>query len=281
MPTDERTLEILLKARCPIIYVVTPDEERLERLLLRIAERLGHQVQFWSVTQGFFDRQGGTTSVSSADSRDPEVALRLLTEEGYEGAVTVMRDFHDHIAVSRTKRRLRDLARQFRGGSRTLVLVAPLLTLPEELRPEVEVLHLAPPDQDEQRRFINRFLRNMDLRLEDVQVERASEALVGLSELQTESVVAKALVVQQQLDVEFLRAERDRLLGLLPAADAETLAGPLIDYEEQIGRLLEAADPATREALAAALLHPPLRARLLERLEDRWPELLATAFKGR
>lgn len=47
-----RELEILIRAKYPIVYVVTWEERRVEEAVKGIAEKLSRKVHTWSVTQG-------------------------------------------------------------------------------------------------------------------------------------------------------------------------------------------------------------------------------------
>src|SRR5215203_3937833 len=49
-PTDE--LEILIRARYPVIYVVTWEEERLEQRLSEIARKRNKTFHVWTCSQG-------------------------------------------------------------------------------------------------------------------------------------------------------------------------------------------------------------------------------------
>ncbi len=45
-------LDVLIRARYPVIYIVSWEEPRVERHLRRIAESRGKQLYLWSVTSG-------------------------------------------------------------------------------------------------------------------------------------------------------------------------------------------------------------------------------------
>ncbi|MGE0710584.1 MAG: hypothetical protein AB7N76_27325 [Planctomycetota bacterium] len=215
---NEAELRVLLKARCPLIYVVSCEEERVERLVLRLADELGLGVTFWSVTQGFCDRQGAGLP-GAPESRDPAAALRLLIEDGAgEGEVYVLRDLHPYLREPRLERQLRDLGRAFRANNRAALLVSPVLELPVGLAHEVDVYEFALPNEEGIRRFMHRFLRNLELTLDEPQLQAAAKALVGLTELQCESLVARSLVLSRRLDAEFLARERERQLQRVAAA---------------------------------------------------------------
>ena len=45
-------LEVLIRARYPLVYVVTWEEQRLLKQVLKIAARLNKKVFEWSITMG-------------------------------------------------------------------------------------------------------------------------------------------------------------------------------------------------------------------------------------
>ena len=66
--SSEDQLKYLIKARYPLIYVVSPEEERVEKVLTRVANDCKSKAVWWSITKGF-SQQGG------ADVKEP-VAVR-------------------------------------------------------------------------------------------------------------------------------------------------------------------------------------------------------------
>ena len=142
-----------------------------------------------------------------------DAALGRLERGAEDSEVYVLRDLLAWQADLRVQRQLRDLVREFRGANKTALLIEPELDLPVGLRDACDVLHFARPSQEGIRRFLNRFLRNMELSFEEEELGQAAAALVGLSELQCESLVARSLVRSRSLDAAFLAAERHKLLG--------------------------------------------------------------------
>ena len=88
-------LEVLLRARYPVIYVVTWEEGRVEEALAQIAQRREKKLYLWSVSRGL--QQWGTPveSKKRVDERttDPQVALDHVLDS-MENAVYVFRDLH-------------------------------------------------------------------------------------------------------------------------------------------------------------------------------------------
>src|ERR1700733_14795743 len=92
-PSDE--LEVLIRARYPIIYVVTWEEERVEKQLARIAAARGKKLFIWTYTAGIFrygadpqQHRSGSTSTT-----DPLAALDAVLSH-VESAIYLFKDFH-------------------------------------------------------------------------------------------------------------------------------------------------------------------------------------------
>ena len=46
----ERELEVLIRAKYPLIYVLSWEERRIETMLVRVADRLNKRLYAWTVT---------------------------------------------------------------------------------------------------------------------------------------------------------------------------------------------------------------------------------------
>ena len=88
-------LEVLIRARYPLIYVVSWEEQRVIRQVNQIASQLNKKVFEWSVTMGLMP--GGTSIQSQKQrdtaSQDPLVALDTVIDH-VEPALYVFKDFH-------------------------------------------------------------------------------------------------------------------------------------------------------------------------------------------
>src|SRR5438105_9757904 len=73
----QQELDILVRARYPIVYVVTWEEERVERSLREIAAARNKNLFVWTITQGIV-KSGSESSNSksgSGNTSDPLAAL--------------------------------------------------------------------------------------------------------------------------------------------------------------------------------------------------------------
>src|SRR5262245_556566 len=92
--TDE--IEIMIRARYPVIYILSWEERRVEADLLRIAHRMEKQVFSWAATQGIINLSTAKNSLIINDStRDPLVALENIQRANDPG-IYIIKDFHPY-----------------------------------------------------------------------------------------------------------------------------------------------------------------------------------------
>src|SRR5216110_223540 len=97
-------LETLIRARYPIVYVVSWEERRVEDALRTISRERGKKLSIWTVTQGF----AGSSGQRDNTTRDPLAALDYVINS-QDQAIYLLKDFHSFISDFNVTRRLRDL----------------------------------------------------------------------------------------------------------------------------------------------------------------------------
>lgn len=241
--TMEHEIELLIRARYPILYVLTSEELRLGRVLEAIASRRQKRLIEWTCTGGIVPH--GTSVQSrqrSQATRDPMVALDQVLEQ-VEPAIFVFKDLHpwlgrDHPAVIR---RLKDIALHLRNSLKTIVMVSPVLEIPVELEKEVSVLHLPLPSREELSELLDGIMSEVGSKariamdLDMVGRQRLVDACLGLTQTEAENVFARLLVEHGQITGDMIRevmAEKQQIIrksGLLeyiPAAEGlESVGG--------------------------------------------------------
>jgi hypothetical protein len=145
--------EILIRARYPIIYVVSWEEERVERCLREIAEKRDKRLFTWTITQGIV--KSGTEAprakAGTGKTTDPLAALDAVIDQ-IDPAIFLFNDFHLFTACERANitiiRRLRDVAYHIRDTYKTIVISAPFMQLAPELAKDVTVVEFGLPRGD-------------------------------------------------------------------------------------------------------------------------------------
>lgn len=107
-PNKHDELRLLINSRHPPITVETPEEERLEALLLEVAMELGVPLFEWSVTSGLAKAHGSPMY----NTDNPEQALSNIALIQGDG-IFLLKDFARYCENDKICRRLRDLAENF------------------------------------------------------------------------------------------------------------------------------------------------------------------------
>jgi len=225
---DSRTeLEHLIRARYPIIYVASAEEERVEHALQDILADLNaksataRQLLFWSITEGFVGAD------KEFDVRDPIKALDFIIR--YEdSALFCLRDFHPYLKDPVVVRRLRDCHRAFKESERpkNVLLLSPQLKIPGDLESEMVVADFELPDRKELRSLIDQFREAYKLTYDEDELERFTEAALGLTYDEASYVLAKSLIRHRNFDISTILSEKKAIIrksGLLEYYEADHL----------------------------------------------------------
>src|SRR5687768_12919440 len=111
-------MELLIRARYPLTWVVTHEERRAERLMREVASHLQREVVFWSITSGM------EHPAFREDTTSPLAALDCVRTSS-EKRLFVLRDFHAHLDDAKVVRKLREVVRDLRTSYKTLFLLGP------------------------------------------------------------------------------------------------------------------------------------------------------------
>jgi len=190
-------LDLLIRARTPILWIRSLEEERVDGLLEQAAQRLGGRTLLrWD----FIDGLSGAPNRSGEASRNPMAALACLDPLPPEqGALLVLRDFHRYCEDAGVCRRLRNLASSLRQAPRTLVITAPDWAIPRELEDSITLLDLPLPDAEEIRQLLSTIAGASGYPMATAVCEQLTAACHGLSEQRVRQLAARALARRGQL----------------------------------------------------------------------------------
>lgn len=218
----EDELDVLVRARYPLLYIVSWEEQRVEALLRRICIRRSKHLYAWSVTEGVYSLDGPSPSAVDPAARDPMQALDYIAQTR-EAAIFILKDFHPYIDDSRPGtnnttviRKLRDIAAQLKEQPKTVVILAPVLRFPPELEKEITVCDYALPGVDELdvalERVINSVRRSLKLELSAEQRQGVLRAAQGLTTGEAENAFARSLVLVRRLDAGIIAGEKEQII---------------------------------------------------------------------
>jgi len=202
-------LEMLVRARYPVINVVSWEEQRVLAHLCRIAEARGKKVYTWSFSTGIVPCGLTEKSAKRVDNatKDPLQALDKVIDN-IEPAIFVFNDFHPFMSSRNHAiiRRLRETAAALKNSYKTLILISPNMCVAEDLEKEITVVDYALPDSDAIRSLLMQIIEDVKgnpqitLNLDEQSCESLVQAARGLTMNEVENVFAKALVLNNGLD---------------------------------------------------------------------------------
>lgn len=215
-------LNILTRAKYPLLYIVSWEERRIEDILRQVATNRRKQLYLWTLTNGIVHVDAPHTTIDPG-TRNPLNALDTISQT-QEAAIFVLKDFHMLLNPQAgpeyvvTVRKVRDVINQLKESRKTLVILAPVVAFPPELEKDITVLDYSLPHFDELAQSLERVIRSAreisDMRLDVSPTDREAilNAARGLTCTEAENVFAKSLVMHHVLDVDVIISEKEQLI---------------------------------------------------------------------
>lgn len=199
-------LSNLLRARFPMIYITTFEEDRVTRYIKSIATdvkqvKYPREVFTWTQTNGLYN---DTAEKAVNDTTCPCKMLEYIRKYDKD-AVFIIYDFHVNFGVkNRTPdynsiRKIRDIIPDLKLGSarKTVFFVAPELLIPESLQKEITIFDFPLPTLDEIKNKFDSMLNQnkaVEAKLDEEEKDRLCKAALGLTLQEAESAFALAMV---------------------------------------------------------------------------------------
>jgi len=227
--SDARQIDVLIRARYPILYVISWEESRVMAALRELVAQQNKRFWVWSETMGLQSGSLGTAPAAPDEgSRDPLRVLEAI-RTATEPSVFLLRDFHPFLSpnsyqhASAVIRKLRDLTHRLRTSYVTVIILSPLLRLPDELEKDVTVVDYALPGPEELGGLLDQALDSLNrageaATLTPAEREQILKATAGMTLAEAENVFAKCIVERRGFDVDLIIAEKEQLIrksGLL------------------------------------------------------------------
>ncbi|MGE5235596.1 MAG: AAA family ATPase [Acidobacteriota bacterium] len=256
MATTVEQVGTALASAYPLIVVLSPEEDRIEKLLARFAAGAKPNplpVLVWNCLDGFPD-QAGTV--------DPVAALHWVATQTSPGFF-VFKDLHAVLPGNRQLlRRLRDTVSEVRNTGRYVFMIASVLELPDELKPFTYVVTSLFPDEGEISSTVTTVLQQSRRPGDTAVVQDLVGALRGMSLLEVEHLLRRLLARHQSLGKEFMAdvlAEKEQIMrkeGILEFVPPDRGLGELGGLDQLKTWVRQRATLFTHEARSQGLLRP-------------------------
>jgi AAA+ superfamily predicted ATPase len=222
-PRFVQELDTLVRARYPLVWLVTWEEQRLEAILGELAESHGKALLTWTVGKGFRKIRGARAPEGAGQ---PLEAIAAVGKIG-EPALVVLKDFHPFLQDPVVVRALRDLALELKSTFTTVLILSPTLAIPVELEKDVSVLDVPLPTYRDLLQLLKEIVnlvrknRRAEVELSKEDADQLLRAALGLTLSEAENAFAKAIARDGRLDrddVELVLEEKRQVIrksGLL------------------------------------------------------------------
>ena len=218
----------LLRARNPLLWVVTREEARVEGYLMEAAASAGYRPYTWDCSQGVADITGKRQpQMGSADPGETLafIGARANNPSTTERGVWIMRDLPPWLngAIGiQTCRSLRNLVRSLpatpRNNAQAIIVLSPSSEVPPELAGHTTVVDWPLPDRDEIAAILDAAIESLPDEIKTNAApngtrEAAIDAAIGLSGEEAQACYARSLVQLRKIDPVIISKEKKRVIA--------------------------------------------------------------------
>lgn len=239
-------LDVLVRARYPLIAANTYEEGRFRRVVTAVANLKTHKekdkpLYIWSRTNGFRMTVGRELRDEERrknpvvpDTQDPLSALEFIAKQ--DKGLFVLCDYGAYLAPYGQEdallvRRLRELAWEIKTRHVTVLFVERSFPDIPSLEKEVKQIELPLPDEREVGVMLDMQMQKLEGQGIEVTVderlhEQLIQALLGLTETDIENVMAKAVITDRALKQEALAVILEEKKSAIKGTGALTYTHP-------------------------------------------------------
>jgi AAA+ superfamily predicted ATPase len=202
-------LALLIRARYSLIYIPTIEEERVEKSIEQVARQLENRPVY---TWDFVDGYQGNPNDRGFGKRNPLQALEFIDKLApNDPGIFILRDYHRFLEDVSVARKLRNLGRKFKAEPKNLIILAPQISIPNDLGEAITILEFPLPNAEEIRSEIAKLLQATQQKLATQALDDLVRASQGLSLDRVRRVLGRAIAEHQSIepaDVESILEEK-------------------------------------------------------------------------
>jgi SpoVK/Ycf46/Vps4 family AAA+-type ATPase len=207
-------LALFLKARYPIIYINTIEEDRVEYVIRKnIKTNLNRSIYSWDFVDGYTNNPNN----EGFAKRNPLQALELVERLTAETpALFLLKDFNRFLTDLSISRKLRNISRILKLQPKTIIIIGSDLTIPKELQDLITIIQFQLPLEDEISQELNRLIKSLNIKVEPQLFESLTRACQGLSLERIRRVLSKIIATYKTIDnnsITVLLSEKKQIIS--------------------------------------------------------------------
>jgi SpoVK/Ycf46/Vps4 family AAA+-type ATPase len=207
-------LALFLKARYPIIYINTIEEDRVEYVIRKnIKTNLNRSIYSWDFVDGYTNNPNN----EGFAKRNPLQALELVERLNAETpALFLLKDFNRFLTDLSISRKLRNISRILKLQPKTIIIIGSDLTIPKELQDLITVVQFQLPLEEEISQELNRLISSLHIQVDSQLFESLTRACQGLSLERIRRVLSKIIATYKTIDndsIAVLLSEKKQIIS--------------------------------------------------------------------
>ena len=207
-------LALFLKARYPIIYINTIEEDRVEYVIRKnIKTNLNRSIYSWDFVDGYTNNPNN----EGFAKRNPLQALELVERLNAETpALFLLKDFNRFLTDLSISRKLRNISRILKLQPKTIIIIGSDLTIPKELQDLITVVQFQLPLEEEISQELNRLISSLNIKVDSQLFENLTRACQGLSLERIRRVLSKIIATYKTIDndsIAVLLSEKKQIIS--------------------------------------------------------------------
>jgi len=207
-------LKLLLKARYPIIYINTIEEDRVEYVIRKnIKTNLNRSIYSWDFVDGYTNNPNN----EGFGKRNPLQALELVERLTSETpALFLLKDFNRFLNDISISRKLKNLTRTLKLQPKTIIIISSELSIPSELQDLITIVNFQLPTENEIHDELTRLITSLNLKIDNQLLENLTRVCQGLSLERIRRVLSKIIATYKTIDensISILLSEKKQIIS--------------------------------------------------------------------
>jgi SpoVK/Ycf46/Vps4 family AAA+-type ATPase len=207
-------LALFLKARYPIIYINTIEEDRVEYIIRKnVKANLNRSIYSWDFVDGYTNNPNN----EGFAKKNPLQALELVEKLNAETpALFLLKDFNRFLTDLSVSRKLRNISRILKLQPKTIIIIGSDLNIPKELKDLITVLKFELPSEQEINQELTRLVNSLNIKIDSQLFENLVRACQGLSLERIRRVLSKIIATYKTIDdnsIKILLSEKKQIIS--------------------------------------------------------------------
>ena len=211
--TFANDLSLLLKAKYPILYIASSEEERLEYTIRNTIKLTNNKTLYiWDFIDGYAKN---LTKLNFA-AKNPLQALEYIETNNVENhGIFVLKDFNKFLSDIIISRKIKNLFKILKTQPKTLIILSNQIEIPKEFIHLVTILEFGLPSELEIKEELIRLARSINKNFDKKFLEILIHAAQGLSIEQIRLILSKSIIKYGSINkntIELILVEKRQII---------------------------------------------------------------------